>query len=64
MGILFQRRGKAGIYMMLDVNNIYVSSRNHRFDPEIYYQNIPLEKVIQIHLAGHSDLWRLCPGYA
>lgn len=46
---------KADIYMMLDVNNIYVSSRNHGFDPETYYANIPLERVIQIHLAGHSD---------
>jgi uncharacterized protein len=46
---------KAGIFMMLDVNNIYVSSRNHDFDPEVYYENIPLEKVIQIHLAGHTD---------
>ncbi len=46
---------KANIYMMLDVNNIYVSSRNHGFDPKLYYQNIPLNRVIQIHLAGHSD---------
>ena len=41
--------------MMLDVNNIYVSSRNHGFDPEEYYNNMPLERVLQIHLAGHSD---------
>lgn len=46
---------KAGIYMMLDVNNIYVSSRNHGFEPKDYYENIPLDRVIQIHLAGHSD---------
>lgn len=46
---------KADIFMMLDVNNIYVSSRNHGFDPKIYYQNLPLERVLQIHLAGHSD---------
>lgn len=46
---------QADIYMMLDVNNIYVSSRNHGFDPKTYYQNIPMERVIQIHLAGHSD---------
>jgi uncharacterized protein (UPF0276 family) len=46
---------KADIAMMLDVNNIYVSSRNHGFDPKIYYENLPLERVIQIHLAGHSD---------
>lgn len=46
---------KADIYMMLDVNNIYVSSRNHGFNPREYYDNIPLERVLQIHLAGHSD---------
>ena len=46
---------KADIYMMLDVNNIYVSSRNHGFDPKEYYNNLPLERVLQIHLAGHSD---------
>ncbi len=46
---------KADIYMMLDVNNIYVSSRNHGFDPKKYYENIPMERVLQIHLAGHSD---------
>ena len=46
---------KADIYMMLDVNNIYVSSRNHGFDPKIYYENIPMDRVLQIHLAGHSD---------
>jgi uncharacterized protein len=46
---------KADIYMMLDVNNIYVSSRNHGFAPKDYYDNIPMERVIQIHIAGHTD---------
>jgi uncharacterized protein (UPF0276 family) len=46
---------KADIYMMLDVNNIYVSSRNHGFQPMDYVNNIPLERVLQIHLAGHKD---------
>ena len=46
---------KADIFMMLDVNNIYVSSRNHGFAPKDYYENIPLDRVVQIHLAGHSD---------
>lgn len=45
----------ADIYMMLDVNNIYVSSRNHGFSPKDYYSHIPFERVLQIHLAGHSD---------
>lgn len=46
---------KADIHMMLDVNNIYVSSRNHHFDPMQYIANIPLHRVLQIHLAGHAD---------
>lgn len=46
---------KADVLMMLDVNNIYVSSRNHGFEPKDYFNNIPLERVMQIHLAGHSD---------
>jgi len=50
---------KADIYMMLDVNNIYVSSRNHGFEPSDYYNNIPLDRVLQIHLAGHTE----CEGY-
>jgi uncharacterized protein (UPF0276 family) len=46
---------KADIFMMLDINNIYVSSRNHGFDPWKYCEHIPLERVLQIHLAGHCD---------
>jgi uncharacterized protein (UPF0276 family) len=46
---------KANIYMMLDVNNIYVSSRNHGFEPMTYVNNIPIHRVLQIHLAGHLD---------
>lgn len=46
---------KADIFMMLDVNNIYVSSRNHGFAPCEYYNAIPKDRVLQIHLAGHKD---------
>jgi uncharacterized protein (UPF0276 family) len=46
---------KGGISMMLDINNIYVSSRNHGFTTREYYQSLPLKKVIQIHLAGHTE---------
>ncbi len=51
---------EADIFMMLDVNNIYVSSRNHGFKPKDYYSQLPLERVIQIHLAGHSDYGAYC----
>src|SRR5262250_1872356 len=40
--------------ILLDVNNIYVSSRNHNFDPYDYLNNIPHHRVGQIHIAGHS----------
>lgn len=41
--------------LLLDVNNVYVSSRNHGFDPFEYLRAIPTERIGQIHLAGHSD---------
>ena len=40
--------------ILLDVNNIYVSSRNHNFDPYDYLNNIPAERVAQFHIAGHT----------
>ncbi len=48
------RQADCGI--LLDVNNIYVSSVNHGFDPLKYLHAIPRERVGQIHLAGHSNL--------
>ncbi|MBX2797169.1 MAG: DUF692 domain-containing protein [Myxococcales bacterium] len=45
---------RADIGLMLDVNNIFVSSINHGFDPIEYLDNIPHDRVVQIHLAGHS----------
>lgn len=41
--------------ILLDVNNIYVSSVNHGFDPRRYLDGIPAGRVQQIHLAGHHD---------
>lgn len=41
--------------ILLDVNNIYVSSRNHDFDPFEYLREIPAWRVGQIHIAGHSQ---------
>ena len=40
--------------ILLDVNNIYVSSQNHDFDPMQYVNSIPADRVAQIHIAGHS----------
>ena len=41
--------------ILLDVNNIYVSSRNHGFDPREYLNAIPAHRVAQIHIAGHTQ---------
>ena len=46
---------RSGCGILLDINNIYVSSRNHRFDPRTYLQGVPTDKVWQFHLAGHSN---------
>lgn len=40
--------------ILLDVNNIYVSSRNHNFNPVEYVESVPHERVAQIHIAGHT----------
>jgi uncharacterized protein (UPF0276 family) len=41
--------------LLLDVNNVYVSSINHDFDPVEFVENVPHERIVQVHLAGHSD---------
>ncbi len=46
---------RTGCDLLLDVNNVYVSARNHGFDPRSYVDAIPADHVAQIHLAGHSD---------
>ena len=46
---------RAGCGILLDVNNIYVSARNHGFDPNAYLEGVPQDAVWQFHLAGHSD---------
>ncbi|MBX9941996.1 MAG: DUF692 domain-containing protein [Candidatus Obscuribacterales bacterium] len=45
---------RADIGLLLDVNNVYVNSINHNFDPYEYLDRLPLERVVQIHIAGHS----------
>lgn len=41
--------------LLLDVNNVYVSSVNHDYDPAEYLRVIPHDRVVQIHLAGHTN---------
>ena len=46
---------RTGCYLLLDVNNIYVSAHNHGFDAREYLRALPHDRVRQIHLAGHTD---------
>ncbi|QXJ22199.1 DUF692 domain-containing protein [Actinomadura graeca] len=45
----------SGCGLLLDVNNVHVSAVNHNFDPVDYLDALPLDRVEQIHLAGHTD---------
>ncbi|MCC6213995.1 MAG: DUF692 domain-containing protein [Polyangiaceae bacterium] len=47
---------RAGVGLMLDVNNVYVTSYNHGLDPEEFLRGLPLHRVVQVHLAGHTNL--------
>jgi uncharacterized protein (UPF0276 family) len=46
---------EADCLLLLDVNNVYVSSVNHGFDARAFIDALPLDRVQQIHLAGHHD---------
>jgi uncharacterized protein (UPF0276 family) len=46
---------RADCGILLDVNNVYVSARNHGFDAVAYIDAIPADRVIQFHVAGHED---------
>lgn len=41
--------------LLLDVNNVYVSAFNHGFDPREYIAGIPADRVVQYHVAGHTN---------
>ncbi len=40
--------------LLLDVNNVYVSAFNHGFDPRLYVDALPADRIVQYHLAGHT----------
>jgi uncharacterized protein (UPF0276 family) len=50
-----QMAKESGCNLLLDVNNVYVSCYNHRLDPKAYIDALPLDKVIQVHLSGHTN---------
>jgi len=45
---------RADCYILLDINNIFVSANNHHFEPKEYVNGIDSDRVMQFHLAGHS----------
>lgn len=46
---------RTGCHILLDLNNIYVNSSNHGFDPHYFLNHIPMERVAQVHMAGPTD---------
>jgi uncharacterized protein (UPF0276 family) len=46
---------RADCWLLLDINNVFVSSFNHGFDQAGYINSVPVERVVQFHLAGHSE---------
>lgn len=44
---------RADCSLLLDVNNVFVNSRNHHFDPRAALAQMPLDRVVQLHMAGH-----------
>jgi uncharacterized protein (UPF0276 family) len=41
--------------LLLDVNNVYVTCVNHDWDPEEFVRSVPHERIVQFHLAGHTN---------
>lgn len=44
---------RADARLLLDVNNVWVNAHNHGFDARAYIDRVPLERVVQLHVAGH-----------
>ena len=47
---------RTGCWLLFDVNNVFVSAHNHGYDAKTFLDGIPADRVIQFHLAGHSDM--------
>lgn len=47
---------ESGCNMLLDVNNVYVNAFNHSYEAKEFIQNLPLDKVVYIHMAGHDQV--------
>ena len=51
---------QTGCGLLLDLNNVYVSARNHDWNTAEYLAQIPADRIVQFHLAGHTDLGTHC----
>jgi uncharacterized protein (UPF0276 family) len=52
---LTRMAGESDCGLLLDVNNVFVSSVNHDFDPVQFVRSVPHDRVVQFHLAGHTN---------
>ncbi|HEY3496112.1 MAG TPA: DUF692 domain-containing protein [Polyangiaceae bacterium] len=46
---------RANVGLLFDVNNVFVTSYNHGLDPIEFVKSVPHERIVQIHLAGHTN---------
>jgi uncharacterized protein (UPF0276 family) len=46
---------EADCALLLDVNNVYVSAYNHGFDAREYLANLPYDRIVQLHVSGHTN---------
>jgi len=53
-GYLAALVAESGCALLLDVNNVYVNACNHGFDAQEYFEELPIDAVREIHLAGHE----------
>jgi hypothetical protein len=47
---------RADCGLLLDINNVYVNAENHGYDPRAFIDALPLDRVVQLHMAGHQRL--------
>lgn len=50
---------KADCGILLDINNVYVNAKNHHYDPIKFLDNIPIERTVQVHIAGHFNTGKI-----
>ena len=55
VSFLYELARTSGCRLLLDVNNVFVSGKNHQFDDAGFVEAIPADRVVQFHLAGHSE---------